>query len=285
MNTWYADRLVCPNCRSSLLFRGNVTCSNCEFSNTTFHDLRLQAPAIIHMTFSRLPSVDTGQLFSDICVERPKVIYKGPPAIRDSKEFMSVLCEICPSPGNILDLGCGPRDQAIPIEYLGHRYVGFDYTNEKADFLADAHSIPFADATFDCVFSYAVFEHLHNPFIALAEVSRVLKPGGYFLGGLSQGEPFHQSYFHCTPWGLSSLIYAIPGLTLKRMWPSVDTLKALSRIGRYPFVIRSLLRRVDSIHRSFPFLAPRKMRWSRHEKCLDELYRAGSLCFCIRKSG
>jgi SAM-dependent methyltransferase len=235
------------------------------------------------MGFERNPSLDMAAIFGNVQIGRPEIEYTGPPAIRDSREFMSVISALLPSASHVLDLGCGPRDQAAPIEHLGHQYVGFDYSGDSADFLADAHAIPFADSSLDCVFSYAVFEHLHNPFVALQEVWRVLKPGGYLVGSLSHGEPFHQSYFHLTPWGLVSLIHCIPSLTLTRMWPSDDTLRSLSRIGRYPRLIRLLLRGVDMLHRKLPVLAPRKMRWGQHDRMLDELYRAASLCFCARK--
>jgi SAM-dependent methyltransferase len=197
---------------------------------------------------------------------------------------MSVISSLLPFGSRVLDLGCGPRDQAIPIEHLGYSYVGLDFTNQSADFLADAHSIPFMDASFDCVFSYAVFEHLHNPYVAIQEVSRVLKPEGVFIGGVSQGEPFHQSYFHLTPWGFVSLIYSVQSLRITRLWPSMDTLQSLSRIGRYPRVIRFLIKQIDSLHKGLPFLAPRKVKWPRRDKALDELYRAGSLAFCVMKS-
>ena len=56
----------------------------------------------------------------------------------------------------------------------------------------------FAAASIDLVFSYAVFEHLHNPDLAAAEVARVLLPDGLFFGVVSQGEPFYKSYSHHT---------------------------------------------------------------------------------------
>ena len=74
---------------------------------------------------------------------------------------------------------------------IGYRYVGVDYSSSSADLLADAHSIPFGDNTFECVFSYAVLEHLHLPFLAIREIERVLSPSGLFVGTVSQGEPFH----------------------------------------------------------------------------------------------
>lgn len=39
-------------------------------------------------------------------------------------------------------------------------------------------SLPFADASFDLVYSIEVFEHLHRPYDTLAQCYRILKPGG-----------------------------------------------------------------------------------------------------------
>jgi ubiquinone/menaquinone biosynthesis C-methylase UbiE len=147
----------------------------------------------------------------------------------------------------------------------------------------DAHSLPFKDQSFDCVLSYAVLEHLHAPWVAIHEVARILKPGGIYIGSVSQGEPFHHSYFHHTPWAMCSLIALCPELSLERIRPSMDTLRSLSRMGRYPRVIQKALKLVESVNRRCPWLAPRRMRWSQQEKDLDQLYRAGSLCFLVRR--
>ena len=49
----------------------------------------------------------------------------------------------------------------------------------RPDFVAaDLSQIPFADAIFDCVTCGYVLEHLPNPRTGLAELARVLKPGG-----------------------------------------------------------------------------------------------------------
>jgi SAM-dependent methyltransferase len=74
--------------------------------------------------------------------------------------------------------------------------TALEYQREKADFAeallkgfdgrvttkcGSAYCIPEADNTFDSVFSHTVFEHLDNPSLALREIHRVLKPGGYCL--------------------------------------------------------------------------------------------------------
>jgi SAM-dependent methyltransferase len=44
----------------------------------------------------------------------------------------------------------------------------------------DAGNMSFPDASFDIIFSRAVFEHLENPRDVLREVARVIRPGGVF---------------------------------------------------------------------------------------------------------
>lgn len=219
---------------------------------------------------------------STIKLEAPDVTYAGPRGIRDGRELLSVLQQSLGSPGTVLDLGCGPRDQADPVLSLGHRYVGIDYSNPNADLLADAHSLPFRSGSFDFVLSFAVLEHLHNPFLALNEIRRVLKPGGIMCGTVSLGEPFHGSFLHHSAWGVVSVCRA-NHFEIMRLWPTQDTLKALSTMGRYPRVIRVLLKMLDRIHSGMPFLAPRKMRWPQREKYIDRLHRAASIGFVIRR--
>ena len=74
--------------------------------------------------------------------------------------------------------------------------------------LADAHSLPFEDNTFGFVYSLAVFEHLHSPWVAAEEIYRVLKPGGkaFTLTAFMQhmhGYPHH--YFNMTTSGLERI--------------------------------------------------------------------------------
>lgn len=87
--------------------------------------------------------------------------------------------------GRTLDVGCG----SMPYEalYRASEYVGLEYdspqsrTTGKADVYYDGGAFPFEDASFDSVVANQVFEHVFNPAEFLAEVQRVLKPGGMLL--------------------------------------------------------------------------------------------------------
>jgi SAM-dependent methyltransferase len=46
------------------------------------------------------------------------------------------------------------------------------------DQVADAHSLPFLDGSFDSVIAFEVFEHLEDPYKASSEVYRVLRNNG-----------------------------------------------------------------------------------------------------------
>jgi SAM-dependent methyltransferase len=219
---------------------------------------------------------------SGVELDPPRITYTGPRGQRDGTELLSVLQQTLPQPGRVLDLGCGPRDQAIPIMSLGHQYVGVDYSGDAADLLADAHALPFGSASFDFVFSYAVLEHLHNPFLALAEIGRVLKPGGTMCGTVSLGEPFHNSFFHHSVWGMMSLC-AANRFEVLRLWPCWDTLGGLAEMGRYSKLVKLGLRMLDALNTHAPFLTPRKMRWPARERALDRLHRAASIGFVIRR--
>jgi SAM-dependent methyltransferase len=271
---WWREHLACPDCQRAL---DGETCA-CGFA-ANGRDFRPQHPSPRPMTITLGSNVD----LTDILIERPKATYDGPRAERDSSELFSAAAKWIVPGARLLDLGCGPRDQAVAAEHEGAAYVGIDYSSERADLLADGHAIPFRDGTFDVVLSYAVLEHLYHPFLAVQEVARVLRPGGVFVGTVSQGEPFHDSYFHHTAFGLLTVLRPA-GLRAVRLWSSYDTLHALSTMGRYPRALRLMIEAVHRIGNAAPFLAPRKFfRWSARERAVDELHRAASVCFVAEK--
>jgi len=278
-----AELLHCPHCEGALSVGSDGwVCRSCQFASDGI-DFRLQKPKQIQLGFVIGSKIDWQSRLEKIDTSRPVVSFAGPNGKRDSRELLSVVKDATEHLGILLDLGCGPRDQQVPVESLGHRYVGVDYSSKDANYLADAHALPFRDASFDFVLSYAVFEHLYNPFAAIAQVERVLKPGGLFVGTVSLGEPFHESFFHHSAWGLISLLDSSHELEIVRLWSALDTLRSLSRMGRYSRPIRSALGWLDAVNRRMPWLSPRKARRPIKEKQVDALHRCGSIAFVVRK--
>ena len=94
---------------------------------------------------------------------------------------------------NVLDVGCGTGNAAIPAARAGARTVGLDLTPELFDagrrlaaeagvevewVEGDAEAMPFDDASFDAVVSVlgVMFAPRHG--VAAGELVRVLRPGG-----------------------------------------------------------------------------------------------------------
>lgn len=93
----------------------------------------------------------------------------------------------------VLEVGCGAGYDAFALAEAGVEYVGIDLTAANPvrtrDHLAlfnlrpslaqaDAEQLPFADASFDAVFSNGVLHHTPDLPASLREIARVLRPGG-----------------------------------------------------------------------------------------------------------
>jgi len=62
---------------------------------------------------------------------------------------------------------------------LGNRYLTVDLQSPTAMFLADLTDLPFRDRVFDAVICSHVLEHIPEDRRAMAEIRRILKPGGW----------------------------------------------------------------------------------------------------------
>lgn len=125
----------------------------------------------------------------------------------------------------VLDLGCGEGRHALTAHFDADVHAfGVDlsmddlkttvekyeplaeYANDEAGFglsCADALSLPFADDTFDKVICSEVLEHIEDWRGVLAEIERVLKPGGSFCASVPRSWPekicwhFSREYHDC----------------------------------------------------------------------------------------
>jgi SAM-dependent methyltransferase len=130
------------------------------------------------------------------------------PDERSADEVNAVVERLGLAPGaRLLDLCCGPGRHAVPLAQLGYRVTGLDRSRRllgraaagaagqgrRLDLVAaDMRRLPFADASFDAVVNlFNAFGYLEDEAqdeLVLAEVARVLAPGGRFLQELANRE-------------------------------------------------------------------------------------------------
>jgi SAM-dependent methyltransferase len=86
----------------------------------------------------------------------------------------------------ILDFGCGAGEIVTEYRKRGYQAFGCDIVlEEQCEFLRTIEKVPyrlpFADNSFDFVFSDQVLEHVQDHKLAFSEIHRVLRPGGLSL--------------------------------------------------------------------------------------------------------
>lgn len=90
----------------------------------------------------------------------------------------------------ILDLGCGDGQLTQRLAQTGAQVTGVDASAEMAAAaralgvvaeVGNAEALPYPDRSFDAAFSNAALHWVRNQDAMLAEVHRVLKPGGRFV--------------------------------------------------------------------------------------------------------
>ncbi|HMP89100.1 MAG TPA: class I SAM-dependent methyltransferase [Kiritimatiellia bacterium] len=102
-----------------------------------------------------------------------------------------------------LDCGAGLRKVCYP-NVINYEIVKYSST----DVLGVAEKLPFADNSLDGVISVAVLEHVKDPFLSAAEMSRVLKPGGVMFCSVPFMQPLHgypHHYYNMTAEGMKNL--------------------------------------------------------------------------------
>jgi SAM-dependent methyltransferase len=133
------------------------------------------------------------------------------------------------TPGErVLDLGCGGGRHAFELYRRGARVVAFDHdggelaqvasmflamtqsgeAGEKADarvVQGDVLSLPFPDGSFDAVIAAEVLEHIPDDERAIAEIARVVRPGGRLAVTVPRWWPEQIN------WALSREYHDIPG--------------------------------------------------------------------------
>ena len=121
--------------------------------------------------------------------------------------FLRAVCAAMPAARpRVLVVGGGRIGSGAEQLYQDERIelIGTDvYPTENTALVADGHSLPFRDGSFDGVWIQAVLEHVLEPAAVVAEISRVLKPGGLAFADTPFIQQVHEQAYDFTRFTLS----------------------------------------------------------------------------------
>jgi SAM-dependent methyltransferase len=122
--------------------------------------------------------------------------------------------------GRLLDVGCGTKPYEHLFRPYVREYVGIEHeatfaatsassSGRGPDLTYDGETLPFPDASFDTVLSVQVLEHTPEPRALMAEMCRVLSPGGTLVVCVPFSFRLHEEphdYWRYSPYGLAALV-------------------------------------------------------------------------------
>ncbi|MCK9894385.1 class I SAM-dependent methyltransferase [Frankia sp. AgB32] len=166
--------------------------------------------------------------------------------------MLTVDFDLFPVPAGcrLLDLGCGAGRHSFEAFRRGADVVALDYsldevrgvnamlcamaeegqapaTAKAGGVRGDALALPFADATFDRVIAAEILEHLPADTAAMAEIARVVRPGGWVAVTVPNRLPEQLC------WSLSTAYHTVEGGHV-RIYRKPELRERLAAVGLEP---------------------------------------------------
>jgi len=142
-------------------------------------------------------TVKPGKAYKGMAMEGPIASWYAKNTLKDVKRHKLMAAQLAPkipAGGRVLEVAPGPGYFCIELARLGDfKITGLDISKSfveisqknaaaagvKAEFRqGDASHMPFEAGTFDFIFCQAAFKNFSRPVGAIAEMYRVLRPGG-----------------------------------------------------------------------------------------------------------
>jgi len=177
------------------------------------------------------------------------------------KKRLKIFLEFLPENLEVLDLGSASGGNTIFMSSLGHKVTSFEYSLLGVELQrkksipvvhGDARDMPFAESKFDLVVCLDVLEHIYEDNQVLAEIHRVLKPGGKALLSVPQDPSMWSSHDtavnHVRRYTKIELItkLQLANFDIEQVSNSIIFLKPLIRVYR-KFSSGSSLRKVNRV--------------------------------------
>lgn len=157
---------------------------------------------------------------------------------RAMREGLAKALAECPPPMTVVNLGSGPLGLPGRPDIINVDITPFDCV----DLCADAADLPFPDASVDCLFNLAMLEHVPDPQAVLAQMRRVLRPGGRVCCFIPFGQPLHAAPSDYNRWTRNGALELFKGFervevavgagpTSCWLWMTVEWLSLLFSFG------------------------------------------------------
>jgi SAM-dependent methyltransferase len=184
-----SDFLACPACRSPLQPQDQrLLCAGCGAS----YERAGGVPLLFEATAFADDAERQQALYNQVAHEYDDVF---PAHVADHylDKRVAIVRSLLPA-GRVLDVGCGTGQLAERIVAAGYQVIGVDLSpgmlqralarGLAGTFAAFSSALPFADGSFDLALTVATLHHLETPVrvaFTIAEMGRVVRPGGYVL--------------------------------------------------------------------------------------------------------
>ena len=158
------------------------------------------------------------------------------------------------APADILDVGCGDMPYYPLFASVAREYEGTDVEpGPHVRYVCPVEELVVPDASFDLVLCTQVLEHVRDPAVALGEIARVLRPGGYAFVSTHGVWPFHPypgDFWRWTQQGLEALFGYARDLTLLELVPHRGTASCVALMVNYYVDVAARKARVAPVGRA-----------------------------------
>jgi SAM-dependent methyltransferase len=204
--------LVCPRCRSRVAAAAGdwrCTSEDCPCATEPFPSVD-DRPVLVDFERSVLSAHTLRATAAASLVERPDrpgIVKRMLHPTNDQAPRLAarmtdlLLAESGGRRPRILVVGGGTLGDGLEALYADERVdiIGFDvYASAHTQLVADGHSIPLADGSVDGVVIQAVLEHVLEPVVVVAELTRVLRERGLVYADTPFMQQVHEGAYDFT---------------------------------------------------------------------------------------